>query len=272
MTSSKLIVALLAVATVALTSSNVPPASDARTTKVAAQPDSYPFNARFVTTTANGTTGGVCSGALASPQWAITAGHCFHDAQHFRTAGAPRYPTSVTVGTADLKETSGHLRQVVEVHQSPVNDIALAKLAQPILGIRPAMLSTTAPHVDQQLTFAGWGAVLPRLTEPAAHLHLGTVSVATTAATTFGVHGLSPSAATSACLFDSGAPYLSQPFDQQPAIVTGIEVGGPACPHTSTETVARVDVLNEWVHRIVDEDTSPRLGPTPSPGPAGTQR
>jgi len=46
------------------------------------------------------------------------------------------------------------------------------------------------------------------------------------------VVGSYPAADTSACLYDSGAPYFST---------------GPDCPHSNAETTARVDNITEWI-------------------------
>jgi hypothetical protein len=64
------------------------------------------------------------------------------------------------------------------------------------------------------------------------------------------VRGYSPAADTSACLYDSGAPYFSAPPGAAPRLVS-VENTGPNCPHAQSETTARIDVLVSWIRSVV---------------------
>ena len=57
---------------------------------------------------------------------------------------------------------------------------------------------------------------------------------------TIGVVGCAPASDTSACPYDSGAPYFAERSDGTATLVA-IENHGPACPHSQMETAARVD-------------------------------
>ena len=69
-------------------------------------------------------------------------------------------------------------------------------------------------------------------------------------ASTVLVRGYSPAADTSACLYDSGAPYFTSPPDAVPRL-TSVESTGPNRPHTLSETTARVDVVVPWIRTVV---------------------
>jgi len=57
--------------------------------------------------------------------------------------------------------------------------------------------------------------------------------------------GTGPEAGTSACPYDSGAPFVGE-GDEGPELVA-TEVSGPECPHTAEETTARTDTLADWI-------------------------
>jgi secreted trypsin-like serine protease len=207
-----------------------------------------------------------CSAALISPTWIITAGHCFHDKNRVPVSGPVPYATTATLNNAaadqrarpshwqDLLDlvspTPGETTDVIDVQQSTTSDVALARLATPVADVSPLGLSDTGPAADAVLTIAGWGATTGFLPTPSTHLTIGQVKIQTLHPTTITVVGSYPAADTSACLYDSGAPYFTTPPGAPPQLVS-TESTGPACPHASAETTARVDTLTTWIKSIV---------------------
>ncbi|HET6289516.1 MAG TPA: trypsin-like serine protease [Amycolatopsis sp.] len=186
-----------------------------------------------------------CTGALVSPGWVATTGHCFHDAHRKRVAGKMPYPTMVTLGLVDEAIESGVARRATEVLQAKENDVALIKLDTPVTTVTPLSVHRAPPKVGQQLTLAGWGSLTVTNPTPATRMQQGTVQVATVAPTTLGVRGAAPSTTTSACTYDSGAPYFV-PEGKSGALVS-LEATGPNCPHAGIETTSRVDVIADWI-------------------------
>jgi hypothetical protein len=191
-----------------------------------------------------------CSAALISPTWIITAGHCFHDVNRNRVSGPVPYPTTATLNTADQAASPGETRSVVEVRQTTVNDVALARLSAPVTDVRPLALAIARPAAGQLLTIAGWGATSSINPAPSNRLITGVVRIWSVGGSTVLVRGYSPAADTSACLYDSGAPYLSAPPGTLPRLVS-VESTGPNCPHALSETTSRVDVLVPWIRTVV---------------------
>ncbi|RSM38764.1 esterase [Amycolatopsis balhimycina DSM 5908] len=184
-----------------------------------------------------------CTGALIAPSWLITTGHCFHDANRNRVSGKVPYPTTATLGMVDEGTESGIARKATEVIQSPQNDVALLHLDSPVTTIPPLPLSHATPRVGEQLTLAGWGSLTSENPKPATHLQQGTVAIANIAPTTLGVRGAAPDITTSACTYDSGAPYFTE------GALVALEATGPGCPHAGIETTSRTDVLTDWIKK-----------------------
>jgi secreted trypsin-like serine protease len=214
----------------------------------------YPFAVKLTMTNiprADGTTyNSGCSGALIAPQWVMTAGHCFHDVNRVPVSGAVPYQTTATIGRTDDADTTGVVVQVVEDYQAPAGDISIAKLAAPVDGITPLALAQTAPAVGDIVRIAGWGSLSDVDPAPATHLQTGQFTISGVSDTVVTVDGYAPAATTSACLYDSGAPYFAEPADGEPLLVS-VESNGPDCPHTGDENTARVDTIASWAEQTM---------------------
>ncbi|MDT4938210.1 MAG: hypothetical protein QOG80_1881 [Pseudonocardiales bacterium] len=240
----------VAVALVALTAAPAVGVADG----TYAQPGQDPFAVKLTMTHIPRTDGtfydSACSAALVSPTWIITAGHCFHDINRNPVSGAVPYPTTATLNTTDLAISPGESRAVVSVRQASGSDVALAQLSAPVTDVTPLALSSARPVKGAVLTLAGWGATSSLNPVPSTRLILGQVKISAVKPSIVSVVGYAPAKDTSACLYDSGAPYFSTPSGSR-ALLVSIESDGPACPHTSAETTSRVDTLVTWVRSVV---------------------
>lgn len=221
---------------------------------VAAEEGRFPFAVQLRLdgiTRADGTVyDSACSGALVSPSWIITAGHCFHDGDRNRVSGTPQYTVTARLGTVNTADPAAGVTRTVEwVEQSPTNDIAVARLDAPVEGITPVTVRADAPLRGQVLSFAGWGATSSSGTW-SDQLYWGQVKVNRVQRVTALVRGHWPAPDTSACPYDSGAPYVTTA--PMPVLVA-VEKGGPACPHRTNETTSRVDVVADWMATVVTD-------------------
>jgi secreted trypsin-like serine protease len=220
----------------------------------AAAPGQSPFAVRLTMPAiprADGTSyASACSASLISPSWIATAGHCFHNVNGARVSGPTPYATTAVLNTADTTLSPGESRDVVEVRQAPNGaDIALARLSSAVTDVTPLALNTQRPTVRQILTIVGWGATSSVHPQPSTQLYTGQVRITSVTSSTVLVTGYAPARDTSACLYDSGAPYVASAAGT-PARLVSVESNGPNCPHTQNETTARVDPLVSWMRSV----------------------
>ena len=83
---------------------------------------------------------------------------------------------------------------------------------------------------------------------PVNRLQTGLVKIKRVTTTSVMVVGYSPAPDTSACIYDSGAPYFSEQPNGSVALVS-VESDGPACPHSRQETTSRIDRVADWIRQ-----------------------
>jgi hypothetical protein len=153
------------------------------------------------------------------------------------------YPTTVTAMRGRDAVT---IANVVEVRQAPSGDIALARLDSAVTDIAPIELSRWHARQGDVLRVVGWGKTDPTQTSPATVPRTGQVKVTSVTRTVVRAVGLTPSSTTSACVYDSGAPYFLESPHHRMYLVS-VESDGPTCPHSQEETTARVDHVVPWI-------------------------
>lgn len=215
-------------------------------------PPVLPFNAKLTSQNipepGGGVRSGACSGALIAPQWVATAGHCFHDLNDRRIGGPPPYTMTVTIGKLKDTDPGGHVAQVVDVRQSPVNDFAVVKLSAPVTGVEPLAVAQAAPPVGAPLKFAGWGSLSATVRGPSDHLKRGQFTVAGVGQFTLETASVGErTVENTPCPEDSGAPFFTSDDDRTGTLVAVVNTG-PPCPQPGLEIVARVDVVADWIH------------------------
>jgi hypothetical protein len=148
-------------------------------------------------------------------------------------------------------DPGGHTAEIVDVRQSGVNDLAVARISAAVNDITPVSLATKKPTVGQKLQFAGWGSLSATNIAPSDHLKRGQFTVAKVASTTLEA---SPVAARTVentpCPQDSGAPFFTSNDDRTGTVVAIVNTG-PSCPQAGREIIARVDVVSTWIRQQI---------------------
>ncbi|MFD7015379.1 FG-GAP-like repeat-containing protein [Streptomyces sp. NPDC059928] len=189
-----------------------------------------------------------CSGALVDAQWVLTAASCFSDGGQPAQTGKPSLKTTVTVGRTDLSQSAGSVVEAVNVIPRADRDVALVKLAWPVVGITPVKVSVTAPAAGELLQSTGFGRTKTEWVPN--RMHSGAFTVATVDGGSVNLNGSDNAVI---CQGDAGAPAVrdNNGAAELVAVNSRSWQGGclgtdPAETRTSA-TDARVDDLGSWV-------------------------
>ncbi|GAA3298489.1 hypothetical protein GCM10020295_34150 [Streptomyces cinereospinus] len=196
-----------------------------------------------------------CSGTLVFVDWLLTAASCFADNPAVSLevpAGAPALPTTATVGRTDLTGTAGQVRNVVQLVPHPDQDLVLAKLASPVLGITPVALSAGAPAAGEELRVAGYGRTADEWAP--LRLHTGTFTVDAVNPTEIGITGKDGAAV---CAGDTGGPAFREAGGTVQLVGVNSRSWQGGCfgtDETETRTGAigvRIDKVRNWINANV---------------------
>ncbi|QUQ63743.1 esterase [Kutzneria sp. CA-103260] len=156
---------------------------------------------------------------------------------------------TVTVGKLKDSDPGGESAQVMDVRQSPVNDLAVVRLDAPITDITPIALADRPPTIGEPLQFAGWGSHSAAGGTPSDHLKRGQFTVAHINAVTLDAAPSVPRTVdNSPCPDDSGGPFFTSADDRTGTLVAIVD-NGPACPSPGLEVIARIDAVSPWIHQ-----------------------
>ncbi|XP_015705424.1 acrosin-like [Coturnix japonica] len=252
-----------------------------------ASPGAWPWIVSLQSTWYVGT-GHICGGSLITPQWVLTAAHCFDHA-------SPDTPWHVVIGGHNLKQLGPEavVRSVVRVipheyyhRDSMANDIALLELDQPVqcsYYIELACVPDNSVRVSEltDCYVAGWGHMgmrsLQEYVEPyrvlqEARVHLIDLNICNSSHWYAGAihsHNICagyPQGGIDTCQGDSGGPLMCKDKTADYFWLIGVTSWGKGCGRAQQPGVyASTQYFRNWI--LVQMGLLPAEAPTSTPYP-----
>ncbi|MFF2040930.1 trypsin-like serine protease [Kitasatospora sp. NPDC058170] len=183
-----------------------------------------------------------CTATLVDRSWVLTAAGCFSDNAAALAPGAPPVAATAAVG--------GQSVGIVELVPRTDRDLVMARLANPVDGVTPAVLAATAPAVGESLRVPGFG----RTAADWAPFKQHTTTHTAGAVSATGIETAPAAGAASICAGDAGAPLLRERNGGTELVAVASRSWQGGClGSTETRTGAsstRTDDIAGWVQQV----------------------